>query len=227
VRGKDQGYPDKVPTPCSLQRSGTTIRLVDDVSAAKRSLRARIRAERRDRNPRLRQAEAEELAFVVQELPEIRSARYVTVYASRPTEPETAPLRTALLARGIHVLLPIALPDGVLDWAEDSGPLRAVEGPGGDEPTGPRLGGKAIRRADVVLAPALAVDTLGHRLGQGAGYYDRALPMVPPGVPVIAVVNVPEVLDAAVEPVPAEPHDRRVDAVVTPRGCLRLEPHLR
>jgi 5-formyltetrahydrofolate cyclo-ligase len=216
-----------VPTPCCSPSSGTTIRIVDDVNTAKRSLRARIRAERRNRDPRQRQAEAEELAFVVQELPEIRSARYVTVYASMSTEPETAPLRTALRARGIHVLLPIALPGGVLDWAEDCGPLRAVKGRGEEEPAGPRLGGTAIRRADVVLAPALAVDTLGNRLGQGAGYYDRALPLVPPGVPVIAVVNVPEVLDAAVEPVPTEPHDRRVDAVVTPRGYLRLEPYLR
>jgi 5-formyltetrahydrofolate cyclo-ligase len=74
--------------------------------------------------------------------------------------------------------------------------------------------------------PALAVDTLGHRLGQGAGYYDRTLPLAAPGVPVIAIVNATEVLDAAVESVPTEPHDRRVDAVATPRGCLRLEPSL-
>jgi 5-formyltetrahydrofolate cyclo-ligase len=46
--------------------------------------------------------------------------------------------------------------------------------------------------------------------------------MAAPGVPVMAIVNVTEVLDAAVETVPTEPHDRRVDAVITPRGCLRL-----
>jgi 5-formyltetrahydrofolate cyclo-ligase len=164
--------------------------------------------------------------MVVLELPEVQSARCVTAYASMPTEPDTGPLRVALRAAGIRVLLPIVLPGGVLEWAEDSGSLRPSEGIGGDEPTGPRLGAPAIGEADVVLTPALAVDTLGHRLGQGAGCYDRALPMAAPGVLVIAVANVTEVLDAAVEPVPTEPHDRRVDAVATPRGCLRLEPTL-
>ncbi len=197
---------------------------MDDVDAAKRALRSRIRAERRGRDPRLRRTDAEALARSVLELPEVQVARWVTAYVSMPTEPDTGPLRRALHAAGIRVMLPIVLAGGLLDWAEDVGPLRATAGPGGDEPIGPRLGGGAIGDADVVLVPALAVDTLGHRLGQGAGYYDRALPMAAPGAPVIALVHTSEVLDAAVETVPTRPHDRPVDAVVTPRGCLRLEP---
>jgi 5-formyltetrahydrofolate cyclo-ligase len=192
------------------------------VNADKRALRSRIRAERRERDPRLRQADGMALADILLELPEIQAARCVTAYVSTPTEPDTGPLRRALHAARIRVLLPIALPHGVLEWAADSGPLRRSGGLGGDEPVGPRLGAEAISRADVILAPALAVDTLGHRLGQGAGYYDRALPRATPGVPVIAVVYTTEVLDAAVETVPAEPHDRTVDAVITPRGYLRL-----
>jgi 5-formyltetrahydrofolate cyclo-ligase len=226
VAQSDRDYPGRVPISRGHPRSGTSVQLVDDVNAAKRALRARIRAERRGRDPRLRQADAEALAVAVLELPEVQSARCVSAYVSMPTEPATGPLRAALRAAGIRMLLPIVLPHGILDWAEDSGTLRPAKGLGGDEPTGPRLGRQAIGDADVVLIPALAVDTLGHRLGQGAGYYDRALPTVPPGVPVIAIVNVTEVLDAAVEHVPTEPHDRRVDAVVTPRGCLRLDPAL-
>jgi 5-formyltetrahydrofolate cyclo-ligase len=66
------------------------------------------------------------------------------------------------------------------------------------------------------------VDTLGHRLGQGGGFYDRTLRLVHAGVPVLALVHDPEVLDAAVEPVPVEPHDQPVHAAVTPRRCLRF-----
>ncbi len=40
---------------------------------------------------------------------------------------------------------------------------------------------------DVVVAPALAVDPRGHRLGYGAGYYDRALPAYVPPATSIAV----------------------------------------
>lgn len=215
---------DRVPLPRGYPCSGTSVRLVDDVAAAKRALRSRIRAERRRRDPRAHRADADALAFFVRELPEVQTAHRVTAYVSMPNEPATGPLRAALRAAGVHVLLPVVLPDGLLDWAEDTGHLRPANGPGGDEPIGPRLGPDAIGAVDVVLLPALAVDTLGRRLGQGAGYYDRALPKAAPGAPVIAVVNVTEVLDAAVEPVPTERHDRPVDAVLTPRGCLRLDP---
>jgi 5-formyltetrahydrofolate cyclo-ligase len=40
---------------------------------------------------------------------------------------------------------------------------------------------------DVVVVPALAVDPTGHRLGYGAGYYDRTLPLFAPPAVTIAV----------------------------------------
>jgi 5-formyltetrahydrofolate cyclo-ligase len=192
----------------------------------KRAVRSRIRAERRTRTPERRAADAEALAIVVQELPEVSRARCVALYAAMPGEPETEPLRRALRAAGVRVLLPIVLDDGRLDWADDDGRLRPAAGVGGPEPTGPRLGPDAVRRAQLVLVPALAVDTLGNRLGQGAGSYDRTLPLLAPSVPVFAITHESEVLDAAIEPIPAEPHDVPVNAVVTPHRCLRLRHRL-
>ncbi len=188
----------------------------------KHDLRRRIRAERRDRSPAERDEAQRRLVDAVLDVPEVAEARCVALYASMPGEPGTAPLREALRARGVRVVLPVVLPDGLLDWADDSGELVAPAGFGGDEPAGQRLGPNGIRLADVVLVPALAVDTLGRRLGQGAGYYDRALTRLDAGVPVVAVVHDGEVVDAAVEPLPDEPHDIRVDAVVTPKGFLRI-----
>ncbi|WP_448631407.1 5-formyltetrahydrofolate cyclo-ligase [Cellulomonas soli] len=71
--------------------------------------------------------------------------------------------------------------------------------------------------------PALAVDTAGTRLGQGGGWYDRALAHARPGVRTVALVYPEELYEAGVRPLPREPHDRRVDAVATPDGwrCLR------
>ena len=212
--------------------SGVTLDLTDAATAAraaatspgrtKHDLRRRIRAERRARPAAVQEADAQALVDSVGAVPEVARARCVTLYASMPGEPGTGPLRAALRARGVRVLLPVVLADGLLDWAEDTGTLVAPAGFGGDEPAGERLGLDGIRQADVVLVPGLAVDTLGRRLGQGAGYYDRALPRLDAGVPVIAIVHDGEVLDAAVEPVPTEPHDRPVDAVVTPKSFLRL-----
>jgi 5-formyltetrahydrofolate cyclo-ligase len=142
-----------------------------------------------------------------------------------PTEPGTSMIRSALRARGITVLLPVVCPHG-LDWAVDEGalhpPRRGV--PGGHEPRTPRLGPDALEQAQVVLIPALAVDTLGQRLGQGGGYYDRALAHVHPAAQVAAVVHDDELLDAAVEPVPVEPHDRAVGNVLTPTRWMRFDP---
>jgi 5-formyltetrahydrofolate cyclo-ligase len=139
-----------------------------------------------------------------------------------PTEPQTGALREALRSHGVGVILPLVR-DGGLEWAWDTGSdLVPAPRRGGPEPAGPSLGCGGLIAADVVVVPALAVDTLGTRLGQGGGYYDAALPRVDPGVPVFAVVHEEEVLDAAVEPLPAEPHDVPVDGALTPLRCLRL-----
>jgi len=198
------------------------VAVLADPEAAKRAMRGRIRAERRARTAAQGEADARGLTDVLLELPEVARSRCVAAYASVDGEPGTGHLRATLRRFGIRVLLPLPGADGVLDWAEDDGDLRPGHGPGGPEPTTPRLGATAVRQAGVVIVPALAVDTLGHRLGQGGGYYDRALPLLDTSVPVLALVHDGEVLDAAVEPVPVGPHDQAVDAAVTPRRCLRL-----
>ncbi|WP_447587527.1 5-formyltetrahydrofolate cyclo-ligase [Cellulomonas persica] len=90
------------------------------------------------------------------------------------------------------------------------------------EPGGPTLPAEALADADVIVAPALAVDTAGGRLGQGGGWYDRALEHARPDALVVGVVFPEEVRDATVDPLPHEPHDRRVDAYATPQGWVPL-----
>lgn len=70
----------------------------------------------------------------------------------------------------------------------------------------------------IVLAPALAVDRGGARVGQGGGWYDRALATLPEGVPVVAVVFDDEVLEPGL--IPLEPHDRFIDGIVCPSSFI-------
>ena len=150
-------------------------------------------------------------------LPEVRRAASVAAYVSIGTEPGTGLLLDELLGAGKRVLLPVVLPDLDLDWAVHDGTLTEARR-GLLEPTGPRLGVDAVAEADVVLVPGLAVSADGTRLGQGGGCYDRALVRVPPGTLTCVLLHDGEVgLD-----VPAEAHDRRVGAAVTPRGVTRL-----
>ena len=143
--------------------------------------------------------------------PLLRSARRVASYVSIGTEPATGGL-TDLRP---DLLLPVLLPDGDLDWAV-AGDLRP--GPHGlREPGGPRLGVDALATCDLVLVPALAVDRSGTRLGRGGGSYDRALART--DARTIALLYDGEL----VEQLPAEAHDIRVGAVVTPStGLLDL-----
>lgn len=213
--------------PIMIGSSGSLAVLQGD-RVVKESIRLRIRAERLLRDPIQREADARAIAALLLELPEIASARCVAVYASTSSAPGTAPLRQRLRGAGVRVLLPVLLGDGHLDWAVDGGDLSPLAGGrSGSELSGPLLGLEGIGQAQVVIVPALAVDTLGNRLGQGAGFYDRTLRLIEPSVPVFALVYESELLDAAIEPIPAQPHDIPVDAVVTPHRCLHLPPRIR
>ena len=140
----------------------------------------------------------------------------VATYASYGDEPDTGHLIAELRTAGHQVLLPRMADDG-LAWVEmsiDSEPEFAVSPPGIREPQGPDAG---LAGVHIVLVPALAVTRAGDRLGQGGGFYDRALADVPRfaegGPLLVAVVYAHEVLD---EPTwPTESHDIRMDAILT------------
>lgn len=191
---------------------------------AKDALRSAIRAVRSGRSERRRQEAAAVFADVLDTFPALGSASCVAVYASRPTEPDTGPLLERLAARGVRVLLPVLGSGLQREWAEYAGADDLLQRAPGrpPEPSTDHLGPGALAEADVVVAPALAVDTDGARLGQGGGWYDRALEHARDGAPVIALVFPEEIYDAAARPLPREPHDRLVDAVATPDGWTWL-----
>ena len=129
----------------------------------------------------------------------------------------TYAMGTAVSLRAAIVAAYVPLP------GEPAGPglvdaLAAVAGPLGlRQPAGPKLGVAAVASADLVIVPAVAVDRSGMRLGRGGGSYDRALARVTPGrTLVVTLLYDGEVIDS----VPADPHDRQVDGVITPSAGL-------
>lgn len=191
--------------------------VVPDERAAKRVLRVRLRLARR--LFAARPADGALLAEQLLSMPELAGARVVACYVSGRHEPSTDVLLQRLSAAGVRVLLPVVLADLDLDWALDDGTRHRGVGPGALEPGGERLGRAAVGDADVVVVPALAVDPSGGRLGQGGGSYDRALARARPRALVVALLHDAELL---AEPVPVLAHDRRVDAVATPRRVVRF-----
>jgi 5-formyltetrahydrofolate cyclo-ligase len=185
-----------------------------EVAEAKAALRRALRARRAQRGDDERARAGTALAGHAGAL----GAGPVAAFVGVRGEPPTLPLLTALHARGVRVLLPLLRDDLDLEWAVYDGDADAlvVGRHGIPQPGGDSLGLGGIGEAALVLAPAVAVDASGHRLGQGGGSYDRALRRT--GAPVIAVVFD----DELVESVPVEPHDRPVGGTLTPLGGVRL-----
>ena len=145
-------------------------------------------------------------------------ASVVVAYAAVGTEPPTRPLLETLVERGVRVLLPAVAADGGLRWGPFADWSQLVTTTMGLlEPSASPEADADAPSADLVLVPALAVDRAGHRLGRGGGYFDRWLPEGS-SARIVAVVYDDEVLDA----IPHEPHDRRVDAALTPSGVIPL-----
>ena len=126
----------------------------------------------------------------------------VASYSATETEPETKAINK-LLASKQKLVLP-AISGSNLIWRI---PEKLIPGTHGiDTPIGPRV---ELDQISLVLAPALAVDANGFRLGKGGGYYDRAIEDFE-GL-VYALVFEAEYLDS----LPIENHDVKIHGVIT------------
>jgi 5-formyltetrahydrofolate cyclo-ligase len=183
-----------------------------EAGAAKSALRARHLTRRRERPVAERETAAAAITTAL--LGGLAAARTLAAYVPEEIEPGHGRLPAEYTRLGARVLLPVVPASGrELGWAVDTGRMEPGRF-GLLEPIGPRLGPTALGTADVVVIPALAVARDGVRLGRGGGYYDRALRHARPDAVLVALVFDDELLDE----LPAEPHDRRVTAVVTPSG---------
>lgn len=140
----------------------------------------------------------------------------VAGYWAQGGEIDPAPLMAALAAKGYKLALPcVAEAKAPLIFrsfqAEDPllpGAWSIPEPP----PTAP------IVFPDILLVPLLGFDKRGHRLGQGAGYYDRTLTALRAQKPVLAIG-----LGFAIQQEPEIPvadHDAPLDLIVTEAGVI-------
>lgn len=144
-------------------------------------------------------------------------------YIALSHEPDVGPCLAWSWSRGDRVVVPRTMPDCGLEWLLWAPDVALVPDRHGLlAPVGEPAAEALALGPTVMLVPALAVDGTGTRLGNGAGYYDRALaalPRWPVGPLRVAVVHPGEVM---AEPIPAEPHDEPVDAILTAESWRRV-----
>jgi len=153
--------------------------------------------------------------------PTLSPASTILAYASFGNELSLDPFITASLGAGIRIAVPS------IDWACKSMCAKQITNldadliPGRYDIRVPREGCPVVEpeQIDVILVPGLAFDRAGNRLGRGAGFYDRfisALKDSGHNPTLIGVCHHAQI----VESVPTEPHDHRVDRVITELGPL-------
>ena len=191
---------------------------------AKSALRRRLLAARRAVGAPQRSTEAAALTAALTAAIAELAPDTVCGYVPVGSEPGSISLLDALDAAGVRVLLPVTVVDddgrpGPLRWGRYRPAGLVAARYGLQEPDGPVLPSEEIGAAQLIVVPALAVDRRGGRLGRGAGFYDRSLPLRDPHARLIAVVRDDELLEV----LPGEEHDIPMTHALTPRrGVVTL-----
>ena len=176
----------------------------------KQTLRAEARALRARLKPGDIAAWSEQIAARVQTLDAFRRAKVVACYLALPQEVQTAPLLAACRRLGQRVCVPAFYYRAAcyrLAWLTANDVLCAGRWQV-PEPLEP-VWLEPSMAVDVVIAPGLAFDTAGRRLGHGSGGFDRLLEKVPAFTVGLAFAA------QLVRRVPVAAHDIPMDAVVT------------
>ncbi|MBN1794994.1 MAG: 5-formyltetrahydrofolate cyclo-ligase [Candidatus Omnitrophica bacterium] len=164
------------------------------------------------------EAERKRKSSVIQnrllESDEFRKAHTVMVYVSTDGEVMTDGVIQRSLDLRKRVGVPVTVIEEkrlVVSLLEDP-EKELVRGPYGIlQPATPYIKPITPEEIDLIVAPGIAFDVHGNRLGRGAGYYDRFLETVPKDTPVIGFAFDFQVLPE----LPLLPHDVPVTKVLS------------
>jgi 5-formyltetrahydrofolate cyclo-ligase len=191
---------------------------------SKTDIRRNMRKLRRSLPVRARRGAARQLARRLLATSAFRRARRIACFVSTDGEIDTGPLIREAWRLGKHMYLPVLVPFGpkrlwFRRYRQDTPLVRnrygIVEPRGGR-----RLSGREL---DLALAPLVAFDRHGRRLGMGGGYYDRTFTYLHR-----SRWQRPRLLGLAyafqqVEALPAEPWDVPLWGVVTEQALHRFQ----
>jgi 5-formyltetrahydrofolate cyclo-ligase len=184
--------------------------------ASKDSLRRQALARRGAFAADLQQAFAARLAEQGLAIARRVGAHAVSVFSSIRDEPDTLPLLSALAADGFVTALPVTVSRAARLAFRRWRPGDPTQ-PGQMQIPEPLASAPTID-PDLLFVPLACFDRRGHRIGYGAGHYDRTLEALRAAGPVIAVGVAHETAEA--REIPDQPHDQRLDFVLTERELI-------
>ncbi|MGV1755593.1 5-formyltetrahydrofolate cyclo-ligase [Rhizobium sp. A22-96] len=145
---------------------------------------------------------------------DVRPGTIVSGFLPIRSEADIQPLMARLRERGARLCVPVILDRSTIVFREFVPGVSLVPVGFGTLGPGPDA---AVLDPEVMLVPLSAFDKTGHRIGYGAGHYDRAIDRLHQKGLNPRLIGI--AFDCQEVPsVPAEPHDVRLDAILTESG---------
>lgn len=185
------------------------------VPEEKKALRRAMLDRQRTLSEAERAALAGSLTQALLRFPAYKKARKILAYLSLPGEADLDDFIRAALAEGKEIYVPVCLPDYQMEAGRLLDMDHFAKGLYGLRDLPPGYETARPEELDWVLVPAVAVDVSGHRLGRGAGYYDRFLSRVSKEKRVAVVWDF-----QLTEIVPTDVHDLSMGAVITEKRSI-------
>ncbi|MFO1491886.1 MAG: 5-formyltetrahydrofolate cyclo-ligase [Kiritimatiellia bacterium] len=181
----------------------------------KAEIRERVKLARTLLTPAISQAHSVAISKTVAQMAEFVRAKRIALYLALPGEVSAGHLLRRCLSADKKIALPCHVNgEWGFSWMTSEvfvpGPLNTRQ-PHTIVPASPD-------EMDLLLIPCVAVDPACGRIGHGKGIYDRLLRDTK--TPAIGIAFDFQVFES----VPMEPHDRRLDKVVTERRVFVREP---
>ncbi len=185
------------------------------IANSKSDLRAHIRARLEKISDAVRAVESIGLCERLQA--QIPSAHTILFFAPLPDELDVWPVLEMSLALGVNCALPFFDAEKKTYGAKTIQTLATdiVAGKFGVREPAASCAEIPLNQFNLILVPGMAFDFSGNRLGRGQGFYDRLLENAS-GIK-CGVCHDFQLL----EKIPSEPHDAKVDFMLTPMRCVR------
>ncbi|MGA3285051.1 MAG: 5-formyltetrahydrofolate cyclo-ligase [Verrucomicrobiota bacterium] len=193
--------------------------MTPDLNAQKTTLRKEIRAALQKIPPSARVAASTQIRARLKEQAFWQNAASILFFAPLPDEVDVWPLLEEILVGGKITALPRYDSANNDYFACRVQNLQTEIGAGQFGIREPKAGCPEIplERLGLILVPGVAFDLRGGRLGRGRGFYDRLLPEIH-GIK-CGIAFDEQIVDA----VPTGRLDVRMDFVLTPTRCVKVE----
>jgi 5-formyltetrahydrofolate cyclo-ligase len=184
----------------------------------KTELRSHIRARLERISPAVRAVESIDVCERLKT--QMPSAHTILFFAPLPDELDVWPVLELSLALGVNCALPFFDAEKKTYGARRLTNLAAeiIAGKFGVREPAASCREMPLDKFDLVLVPGMAFDMNGNRLGRGQGFYDRLLEKTS-GIKCGVGYGF-----QLLEKIPAEPHDAKMDFILTPSHCVRRKP---